>query len=344
MAVFAIFVLSLFVQTVQHGIIPPNEVFPNLVRAIKIHIFGYDSRMLEMTYFSYYDTISRLLTSLMAFLCGAMLSLSGYVFQTVFKNPIAAPSVLGVSAGVRLGIILLVTKYGVMAETMFYAKYRYCYTFALLTLFAVLFLSRLSSRDKRIAIWDTLIIAVIFSTLLGAISTQLSYQMENDTALSSANISNVVWPDLSLPSFILLGIIFIITVLPFFFMRFSFNAVLFDDGLGKSTLGINTGIIKVIALILGSLMLTSATIHIGSVGMISLIVPFISRNIFGVESQKLFLGNIVLGGGICMLAKTIAAFIPFGNIMFPTGSIVEFLAIPVFVLIVRKGRFGINEI
>jgi iron complex transport system permease protein len=338
-----LFAISLPVMTVRHGLIPLNEVFENLIMAFKVYVLKQPEITAGVPNFSYIDTVSRLLTSFMCLICGGMLSASGFLYQSVFKNPVAAPSVLGISAGTRLGIILYVIYSANYGSSMIFSRYQICYAFSLLTLFAVLFLSKISSRGKGFSVWDTLIIAVIFSALLNAISSQLIFQMENDQALAVTNITNIIFPDLSFASFKILIIVFIVTIFPFFLMRFSFNAVIVDDG-SKGTLGINTGAIKILALILGALMLTSATIHIGSVGMISLIAPFISRNIFSFESKKMFFGNILIGANLLLIAKTIAAFIPFGNIMFPSGSIIEFLSVPIFILIVKKGRFAQNEI
>jgi iron complex transport system permease protein len=135
----------------------------------------------------------------------------------------------------------------------------------------------------------------------------------------------------------MLAIIARVSLVPFFLLRFSFNIVCFDQDESNS-MGLNTRRIKFISLVLGSLMMTAGVVHSGAVGMLSLMVPFISRGIFGAESSKLFWANLLIGGFILLLCRDIAFFIPFSADGLPVGVAVEFVTLPIFVLILTSRR------
>jgi iron complex transport system permease protein len=344
-AIVVVFLLSMIVKTTVPGVNSPLAAFRNFFTWIELnmaHLFGWPVwldrfNVIEALGGSYYDTVSRFLISVITFVCGMLLALSGNIFQSVFRNPIAAPAMLGVGTGVSIGLIVLVLTYGTAALTMPVEKYEYCYLFALIMLGSVLLIAKLSGGRRKFSVFDLLIVASIFSTVVGGIIGFFSYGMDNDLALVLADLSNAIVVNTEPVSFAALGIVSLISLVPFFLLRFSFNAVCFDNE-ESSSMGVNTRIIKFISLILGSLMVVAAMVHSGSVGMISLMVPFVSRSIFGAESRNLFWGNILIGGLVLLICRDIAAFIPYGNHGFPIGGIVQFLSMPVFILILISGR------
>ena len=101
----------------------------------------------EMPYYG--GVIERIRLMAMTFLCGALMALSGSIFQTVFRNPMAAPTMLGVSAGVNAGVLVLVLQYEFAATTMLFYKYVYCYIGAVIMLTLVLVMRKISSGKGR---------------------------------------------------------------------------------------------------------------------------------------------------------------------------------------------------
>jgi iron complex transport system permease protein len=336
---------SLCVKTTVPGLIAPGDALRNLYEWIHLSVSraqggGAWARRFEIIDGlggSYYDSISRFLISIITFACGMMLALSGNIFQSVFRNPIAAPSMLGVASGVQVGIIVLVLRYEFAAEGLPLEKYKYCYFFALAMLALVLVAAKLSSGSKKFSVFDLLIVAAIVQAIIGGVTSFFTYGMDNDLALALQNVSNAVRVNTEPISLYVLGAVFLISVIPFFLLRFSFNAVCFDSD-ESGSMGVNTRLVKFVSLALGSLMMTAGMVHCGSVGMISLIVPFIARAVFGAESKKLFWGNLLIGGLILLICRDIAAFIPFAETGLPIGAVVQFVAMPVFVLILFSGR------
>jgi iron complex transport system permease protein len=343
--IIILFLFSLCIRTTQRGMYAPIDVVSNIITWIKIHIAQISHSSTWLNRFNiideqgvgYYETPYRFLISLITFVCGMLLALAGNIFQSVFRNPMAAPSMLGVATGVQAGLIVMALRYGGAAIYMPFEKYKYCYIFALAMLALCMGMAKISSGKKKFSIFDLLIVAAIVSQVVGGVTSYFVYGMDNTFALVLQQLSNVLTVNTEPISLIMLGAITVISVVPFFLLRFSFNAVCFDSD-DSNSMGVNTRIIKFTALVLGSLMMTAGMIHCGAVGMISLMVPFISRGIFGAESRNLFWGNLLIGGLLLLLCRDIAFFIPFSGDGLPLGAVVEFVTLPVFVAILLSKR------
>lgn len=344
-AAAALFAFSLCIRTAAPGFYAPADAFANLGTWIKVGAGGLTHggawldrfHLIDEAGIGYYETSYRLLISAITFVCGMLLALAGYIFQSVFRNPMAAPSMLGVGTGVQVGLIILVLGYGSAAPYMPLEKYKYCYIAALAMLVCVMAVARLSSGKRKFSVFDLLIVAAIVSQIVGGVTSYFTYGMDNSFALALQDASNVMKVNTEPISLALLGIVAAVSIVPFFLMRFSFNAVCFDSD-ESGSMGVNTRAVKFVSLVLGSLMMTAGMVHSGAVGMLSLMVPFIARGLFGAESRGLFWGNLLIGGVLLLLCRDIAYFIPFSVDGLPIGTAVEFVTLPVFVLILTSRR------
>ena len=109
----AVFLLSLCFQVTQPGFIP-GETFANLYTGVRLFFADLFQLPLALDRWDlidahpyYYETFVRLKSSLTTALSGMGICLAGAVFQTVFRNPLASPNIVGVSAGVNLGKLVL---------------------------------------------------------------------------------------------------------------------------------------------------------------------------------------------------------------------------------------------
>ncbi|MBQ9014639.1 MAG: iron chelate uptake ABC transporter family permease subunit [Firmicutes bacterium] len=289
----------------------------------------------EMPYYG--GVMQRVRLMAMTFLCGALMALSGSIFQTVFRNPMAAPTMLGVSAGVNAGVLVLVLQFEFAATTMMLYKYIYCYIGAVVMLALVLIMGKISSGKGRLNIFDMLIVGAILSQIIGAVMTYYSYAMENDLALVYQQVSAAIEMDTSKEAFLFLGGVTVLSLVPMLLLRFSFNAVGFETDDSRS-LGIHAYGMKIVTMILGTMMIAAAMIHCGSAGMISLVAPFIARGIFGAEFRRQFWGNLLIGGTLLVVCKDIVGMIPFYGSHIPLGTIVDFVVLPLFVVIIVSQR------
>jgi iron complex transport system permease protein len=344
LALLVIVMFSFCVKGFPYGFNTPMQVVDSIRTWIRIEFAELtDGSGLSMNEkltggMPYYGSVlERIKMSAMTFICGALMALSGSIFQTVFRNPMAAPTMLGVSTGVNVGVLILVLQAGAQAYNMMDTKYVYCYTGAMVMLAIVLAVGKLSSGRNKMSVFDLLIVAAIISQVVGAVITFYTYGMENDEILVYQEISGALEMDTSVRAFAVLGIMALISIVPMLLMRFSFNAVAFENDDSRS-LGVNAYAMKIITMVLGTVMITAAMVHCGSAGMVSLIAPFISRAIFGAEFRKLFWGNLVVGGGILLICKDVIGLIPFGEKGIPLGTIVDFVVLPIFVIIVASQR------
>lgn len=343
-ALAAVLAVSLCIGGYSYSLNSPAEVFMSIRVWIKLSLAnllnagagqGGAGNAGSMPFYG--DVISRIKYTGMTFMCGMLMAVSGHIFQTVFRNPMAAPTMLGVSTGVNLGVLALVLQFGAAAYQMMSLKYIYCYSGAIAVLAAVLILGKISSGRKRTSVFDYLLVGAILSQIIGAVMTYFTYAMENDQMLIYQEISGDLHMDISNNAFEVLGVAMLIGLVPMFMIRFSFNAVSFETDDSRS-MGVNAYALKIITMILGTIMIAAAMIHCGSAGMISLIAPFISRGLFGAEFRKSFWGDLLIGGGLLVICKDVTGLIPFGDSGLPLGTIVDFIAVPVFVLIVVSQR------
>lgn len=115
LAILAVFMFSMCIRTGAPELIDPRFVISNIGLWIRLTVADLFHQPLalqrkELVSASpyYLETVARFRMLLITMLCGAVISLGGMVFQILFHNPMAAPSMLGVSSGVSLGLILLV--------------------------------------------------------------------------------------------------------------------------------------------------------------------------------------------------------------------------------------------
>lgn len=273
--------------------------------------------------------------------CAVLLSISGMLYQNVFKNPIAGPGMLGVSSGVTLGMMLLVYLYGGLAPYMMGERYVFCYGLgAAVLLFVVLAGRKLSGKGKPFDIVTMLLIGMILGQLVGFVVQYYTlFVMDPDYYAVYLELSQMLVVDTSLLSWVALGVACAVSLIPIWVLRFRLNALAFDEQEVK-LLGINMTALRAVALVCGAIMILAAQVHIGAVAMVSLIVPFLSRAWFGCEFRKQLIGNICISTVFLLACRCIVDLIPFVGEGIGIGCAVSVMALPVFLLIMAKHLRG----
>lgn len=274
-------------------------------------------------------------------ICAVLLSVSGMLYQNVFKNPIAGPGMLGVSSGVTLGMMILVYLYGAEAMGMLVPRYAMCYGFgAAILVFVILAGRKLSGKGKPFDIVTMLLVGSILSQLVGFVVTYVTlFVMEPDVYQDYITLSQMLVVDTSGISWSVLLVATVVSLAPVIYLRFRFNALAFDEQEVRM-LGINFTMLRAVALICGAIMILAAQIHIGAVAMVSLIVPFLSRSWFGCEFRKQLVGNVCISTILLLVCRDIVDLIPFVGDGIGIGSAVSVVALPVFLLIMTRHMRG----
>ena len=272
-------------------------------------------------------------------LCGILLSLSGMLYQNVFRNPLAGPGLLGASSGVSMGIMLLVVLYGTTAPQMLTERYVYCYGFgAAILVFVVLAGKKLSGKGKPFDIVTMLLIGGICGQLAGFIQQYvILFLYGEDETIQNVfiQLTQMLVVDTSPLSWACLAVAFAISFVPIYLMRFRMNALAFTEEEVR-LFGINFTRLRAVALVSGAIMLLAAQIHTGMVGMVSMIVPFMSRSWFGTEFSKQLVGNVCIGTVLLLVCRDITDCVPFVGDGLGVGMIVQLVAMPLFVVIMAK--------
>lgn len=272
-------------------------------------------------------------------LCGILLSVSGMLYQNVFRNPLAGPGLLGASSGVSLGIMLLVILYETSAPQMLKERYIFCYGFgAAILVFVILAGKKLTGKGKPFDIVTMLLIGGIFGQLAGFVQQYviLFLYTEDETIQNIfIELTQMLVVDTSPLSWACLAVAFAISFIPVYLMRFRMNALAFEEEEVR-LFGINFTRLRAVALISGAIMLLAAQIHTGMVGMVSMIVPFMSRSWFGTEFSKQLTGNVCIGTLLLLICRDITDCIPFVGDGLGVGMIVQIVAMPLFVIIMAK--------
>lgn len=279
----------------------------------------------------------RLPKAITAILVGIGLSTAGLLMQTLFRNPLAGPYVLGLSSGSSLGVAFVILGASVLpialAETLltsFGIIIASC-----LGSFLVLLLVLLVSQKLR----DTatiLIVGLMFSSFTSAIVSVLTYfstaeQLQKFTFWSMGSLGNLSWENIAILAVaVTLGL-----VMSLFSIK-SLDALLLGENYAKS-MGLNIQKSRYIIIIATSILAGSITAFAGPIAFVGLAVPHVSKLVFQTSNHKLLFWSTILTGAIIMLLCDMISQMPGMDFTLPINAITSIIGAPVVIwLLVRK--------
>ncbi|MBM6998773.1 iron ABC transporter permease [bacterium] len=279
----------------------------------------------------YYEVTARVAYTVVTLACGAMLAVSGMLYQLAFRNPIAAPAMLGVSSGAQAAVVALVAGAGAQAAYLTGTRYLYSIVGGLAAMALVLALGALASgRGRGLDMVSTLLIGTIVSSAVGAVSGYVvNYLFDDAQWLAWYAIANVTDLDVSGVTFALLGAALLVALAPVVALRFRLNALSFPDPDARA-LGVRPLALRALAMACGSVMILVAQALCGAVSMVSLVVPFAARAVFGVEFRRQLAGSVWLGALALMACRDVASLIPLAGTGVPLGSVATIVLLPAF--------------
>ncbi len=281
----------------------------------------------------------RLPKAFTAILVGSGLGISGLLMQTLFRNPLAGPFVLGISSGASLGVALIILGsglFGGILTTLLLSKWSVVIAASLgsfLVLLAVL-LTSIKVRDTM----AILIIGLMFASITAAIVSVLSYfgsaeQLQQYIFWGFGSLGNLSWNEL-LIFFIIyaLGILVSITSVK------SLNTLLLGQNYAKS-LGLNIKRSRLAIIIATSLLAGTITAFAGPIAFIGLAIPHLTRQVFNTSNHKILLPATFLFGAIIMLICDSISQVPNSDYTLPINAITSIIGAPVVIwLLVRKRK------
>jgi len=293
----------------------------------------------EVDSWSYIIWNYRIPKAFTAILVGSGLALSGLLMQTLFRNPLAGPFVLGISSGASLGAALLI-----LGSSLFSGIFSFSMVNDIsLALAASLgsFLVLLAVMVVAFKVKDTmalLIIGLMFGSITSAVVSVLSYfstaeKLQQYIYWSFGSIGNLSWNQL-----LLLFTIIAVGILMSIFSIKSLNALLLGENYAKS-LGVNMKKSRYIIIITTGLLAGGVTAFAGPIAFIGLAVPHLTRQIFNTTDHKILVPAVLIYGAVLMLICDTIAQMPNSATVLPINAITSIIGAPVVIwLLIRKRK------
>ena len=292
---------------------------------------------------SYYGALAQLRLVLMTFVSGAAVSISGAIFQTAYRNPMASPNIIGASAGVGLGNVVVVMLFSAECFNHILLRYEYCYGFTAICVALVLVLGKLSgTRQENYSILSMVMAGSVVSQMVNVLTMYLMYNLEDEDLVLYELLSLGTYIDTSAMSMAVFMAVMAVSLLPVLLMRYRFNAIGMDK-METASLGLSTKGMRLVGQLCGALMVTCAMIHCGQVGMISMVIPYILRRTVGSDFRRLAVYSGLVGGGLMMLCRLATSFFLIAGEPLPVGFIIQLVLMPVFAVILARQRGNMHE-
>lgn len=282
----------------------------------------------------------RLPKAITAILVGTGLSISGLLMQTLFRNPLAGPYVLGLSSGASLGVAFVILGAGFLPSFLkIIALSSYGIVLAS-TLGSTLVLLLVLVVSQRLR--DTmaiLIVGLMFGSFTTAIVSVLTYfstaeQLQKFTFWSLGNLGNLSWKSIT----VLAVSVFIGLVLSAGSIK-PLNALLLGENYAKS-MGLNFNKARLIIIFATSILAGSITAFAGPIAFIGLAVPHIAKLTFQTSNHMILFWSTLLFGAIIVLFCDIVSQMPGFDVTLPINAITSLIGAPVVIwLLIRKRNF-----
>jgi iron complex transport system permease protein len=282
----------------------------------------------------------RLPKAITAVLVGMGLSISGLLMQTLFRNPLAGPYVLGLSSGASLGVAFVILGASIVPSFL---------SGILLSPYGIVLASTLGSTTVLLLVLlvsqrlrDTmaiLIVGLMFGSFTSAIVGVLTYfssaeQLQKFTFWSMGNLGNLSWTSILILSIcVFLGLLLsLLSIKPL-------NALLLGENYAKS-MGLNFNKARFIIILATSILAGSITAYAGPIAFIGLAVPHIAKLVFQTSNHTVLFWSTLLFGAAIMLVCDVVSQMPGMEITLPINAITSILGAPVVIwLLIRKRNF-----
>jgi iron complex transport system permease protein len=281
--------------------------------------------------FDYIVLNYRLPKAITALLVGMGLSISGLLMQTLFRNPLAGPDVLGLSSGSSLGVALVLLGAGFLPSffgSMLLSPYTIILASCLgsfLVLLAVLVVSQRLRNTMAI-----LIVGLMFGSFTSAFVGVLTYystaeQLQKYSFWALGNLGSLSWTSIVILAIsVFIGLfISLISIKPL-------NALLLGENYAKS-LGINFRRNRLLIIFATSILAGSITAFAGPIAFIGLAVPHIARLIFRTSDHGILFWATLLFGAMIMLLCDIFSQLPGTEVTLPINAITSIIGAPVVI-------------
>ena len=280
----------------------------------------------------------RLPKIIVALLSGMALSASGLQMQTMFRNPLAGPYVLGINSGASLGVALFtlaLPMLGGLSGTMFM---RLGITGVAWIGSAVVLMLVMALSRKIKSVSTILIIGMMLGSAISAIVGVLQY-MGSEESLKTfvvwtmGSLSTVTMADISIfAPIIVVGLVLgIVAIKPL-------NMLLLGEGYAR-TMGLNVRRSRTIIFLSTTLLAGTVTAFCGPIGFIGLAMPHLARMTFRTADHRVLMPATILWGALSMLLCCLLIdLVAHHSMILPVNTITALLGVPIIIFVVMRNR------
>ncbi|MCI1306399.1 MAG: iron ABC transporter permease [Lachnospiraceae bacterium] len=277
----------------------------------------------------------RLPRALMGLILGGALSVSGFLLQTFFQNPIAGPYVLGISSGAKMTVAIV----------MIYFLNRAASVSSIALILAAFVGSMISTAfilliAKKIQNMAALLVAGIMIGYICSAVTDFVITFADDSDIanlhswSQGSFSGMNWDGVAI-SAVVVGVSFVLT----FLMAKPIGAWQLGETYAQ-TMGINTRRFRIILILLSSVLTACVTAYAGPISFIGIAVPYLIRHALGTSNPIAVIPACFLGGSVFCTACDLIARMAFAPTELRISTVSSVFGAPVVIFMMIKGRMG----
>ena len=317
-ALLALFLLSFWLGRYD---VPPSDV----IRILLSRIFPMDASWTEQMEAAVLNI--RLPRILLACMVGCSLATAGTAYQSVFRNPMAAPDILGASSGACFGAALaILTGQGAVMITVF------AFLASLLSV-ALVYLVGNHTRGNRVV--NLLLAGIMVGSLFSACTSYI--KLVADPTNQLPQITYWLMGSLSgtrMGTVKFAAVCMAVGLVPLLLLRWRMNLLTLSPDEARA-MGVHTDRLR-LAVILSSTVLTAAAVSVsGMIGWVGLVIPHLSRRIVGSDCRRLMPMACLFGAAFLLLVDNMARCLTATEI--PIGILTAFVGAPFFIYLMVRG-------
>ncbi|MCU4155746.1 iron ABC transporter permease [Carboxylicivirga sp. A043] len=325
-AMLALFMLNIGLGSVS---IPLEDIF-NVLSGEQASRTAYNSIILK----------SRLPQTITAILAGAGLAVGGLQMQTLFRNPLAGPSILGISSGAGLGVALVllfagnilgvsISGYGLIGHMTVVGA---AFVGAFFILLLIVFFAR-ALRDNTILLIVGIMVGYAASAIIGVMKF---YSPKEDVHAyviwGLGSFSNVTWEHLMiLIPVVVIGLIFSLLLIK------PLNVLILGENYAEN-LGINIKKTRLAILLCTGILTAAITAFCGPIAFLGLAVPHLTKGLFRTTNQKVLLPAVIFAGSVLALFCNLIARMPGFEGALPINVVTGLIGAPIVISVIIKRR------
>jgi iron complex transport system permease protein len=321
----SVFIISLFIGRYKISI---SDILTNM----RTRIIREESIISNDWNVFFYIRLPRII---LVTIVGAILSMTGATYQSVFRNPLASPSILGVSAGSAFGVALgiLLNKEGLLGP------YLFAFSFGLIAVFLTFYIS-VWSKVKGVTV--LVLAGMAVTSFFNAGVSLIQYladpyeKLPNIVFWLMGGFNRAGWREVYISLFTMVPGIIILLIL-----RWHLNVMSMGDEEAIS-MGVNVKWTRILLIFVSTVMIAPTVAVAGQVTWIGLVTPHIARYIIGANHRYMLPAASVLGGIMLLIMDNIARTLTPSEI--PISIVTAFIGAPFFVyLLIRRRESGWNQ-